>query len=153
MQTFEQHYDQSNPQSAMTITREADTKLTSKKIVETVFSEMNSSVRELIESNIYRIALVIEDCTLVDHAVSAIQNPVSSVRVDSLTVLQHTPKPNSTVIQDAKEWLESLNLDSKSTEILEGRSGFEQVIKRDCVDAVYIFARAGHQRKYVLDGT
>lgn len=165
-----------NPQSdtdiAMTITRNPDTALSTRKIMETVLGLMNDCVRELVYRDIYNIALVIYDCSVTDKAVSAIRSPVSTCRAVSLTVLRPTTSADaagatatttltsgggaapssssSSSLDDARAWLKKYSIDPDITDILMGDEGYSEILTRDTVDAIYLFVPAELQRHYVL---
>ena len=160
-----------NPQGAATVvneTRPPIKKVTASKVMEAVMECMSVPVRELLmKERPLRIALVINDITIKDYAVSAIRNPVSTCCVDSLTVLNHrtvvrvedeteTTKDLSTqddrFLVDAHAWLDRFNVrEHQSFDILQGNAGFEEILQRDSVDAVYIFVPPELQQQYVLE--
>lgn len=151
-----------NPQSAattMTVRRAVDKELSSGKIRQVVLECMSEPVRRLLlKDPPLRIALVIDHCGLSDHVVSAIRNPVSTCRVDSLTVLRHVVDEDDAdgstaetrFLRDAQAWLARCHMGLESTEILQGHKGFEEILRRDSVDAVYIYVPSEMQQTYVL---
>jgi len=155
-----------NPQSAaMTITRLPDKNLSTRKVMEAVMECMSAPVKQLLtRDSPLRIALVIDDTCLNDHVVSAIRNPVSTCCVDSLTVLNHRTvvhfeeetddtkfdTKEDRFLKNAQDWLNRYDVDLKSEDILQGQTGFDEILRRDSVDAVYIFVPAELQQQYVL---
>jgi succinyl-CoA synthetase alpha subunit len=54
-------------------------------------------------------------------------------------------------LDSANAWLERFNVHKHdSFQILQGQEGFEEILRRDSVDAVYIFVPAEMQQQYVL---
>ena len=158
-----------NPQGAATTTRRRqlpDKNVTTSKVMAAVMSCMSAPVKELLSKDPpLRMALVIDDTALSDHIISAIRNPVSTCCVDSLTVLHNrTVVPFEAEAEDTKyqskedrflesanAWLERFSVHKHdSFDILQGQEGFEEILQRESVDAVYIFVPAEMQQKYVL---
>lgn len=152
------NYESGNPQSAhMTNTSAPDTKLTTRRCWEAVIDSFSPAVRELVNSDVYNVALVIYDCSLNDLAVTAIRSPVSTCRAVSLTVLNATSNTSTatatteaSLTEEARAWLDKFSIDPDITDILPGDQGFAEILARDSVDAVYIFVPAELQRHYVL---
>lgn len=152
-----------NPQSAATVTTQLGGKgPTKSEIVEVVLECMSPNVKQLLLRDApLRIALVIHDCSLNDHVVSAIRNPVSTCCIDSLTVLNpsteeaeekegHIEAKEDRLRKDASEWLGRYHAHLDTIDILQGHLGFEEILRRESVDAVYIFVPANLQQTYVL---
>lgn len=149
----------------MNITRQPDKNVSTSKIMEAVMECMSAPVKELLfKDPPLQIALVVDSMSLNDHAVAAIRNPVSTCCVDSLTVLHSRTGTIQDETQDTKfmnqedrfrkeaqAWLHRHHVNHRKTiDVLQGHEGFEEVLRRDAVDAVYIFVPAELQQKYVL---
>jgi hypothetical protein len=144
-----------NPQSAAMTIRYYDQddngngpKLTVNQISRVVRSCMTPDVQTMVDHKRQRIAVVVADVSAAcqDHsALSSIRSPVSTCVVDSLVILD---QPDNEAVMRA--WLEDHAIELDSSDILFGQDGFQSVLTRPVVDAVYIFVPASQQLQYSL---
>jgi hypothetical protein len=160
------HHEDENPQSAATPTRRKLTTIrssyddvpnTASNCWKSLFDFMSDPVKELVHRDVYNIALVIYDCSFTDLSISAIRSPVSTCRVASLTVLNNNNANNnagetsSSFMDNVKAWLEMYSINPDETEVLQGDEGFAETLKRDSVDAVYLYVPPDIQCRFTLD--
>ena len=142
-----------NPQesaSTMTLRRyddETGPRLTANRIARVIRRFMGDDVKALVEHKRQRIAVVVADIATCQDAMvlSSIRSPVSTCVVDVLVILN---KPSSTTALEV--WLDDHAIDLEAKDVLYEESGFHAMLKRDSVNAVYIFVPASEQLHYSL---
>jgi Oxidoreductase family, NAD-binding Rossmann fold len=142
-----------NPQSAAMTIRYYDQddingpKLTANQIARVVRSCMTPDVKALMDHKRQRIAIVVADVATCQDpsALSSIRSPVSTCVVDSLVILD---KPDNEPVM--RTWLEDHAIELESSDMFFGEDGFQAILNRSVVDAVFIFVPASQQLKYSL---
>lgn len=133
---------------------EVTTKSTSKMVTNTKKVNRSSSWQELSPEPDFNIGLIIDSTCIKDAHVSAINKPASRCTLTSVVVLGACAGETYSSLKNAVgRWLET-NKVSANVEHLDfigtGKSGCDEMLHLDCVDAVYIIVPPSAQKEYVI---